>query len=328
MFRSKYFFISPAEGLLTIRRYRDSHLKEFLLDPVMRFLIVGDLHGAIPKIQVKEFDAIIAPGDFCSDELRTYDFISEMIKRGMNPFLDYEWYDIVGRKKAKEMVDQSVLAGRKILQKLNSFGKPVYIVPGNWDWTLYQDSDWEYLRKDHYGRTFKGLSNVKNLYHRSLDIGEFVLVGHGIYPGPEFPQHEDVLSMMSKGELVAAKKRYKRIFSKVGPLVKKAKKPVIFLTHNVPFNTPLDMITDKRSTRYGLHYGSVVAREVVDKYQPLVCIGGHMHEHFGKCMLGETTCINAGFGAEVNVLVEIKGGKVIKTEFWKKGKKVKESTAK
>ncbi len=34
----------------------------------MRFLIVGDLHGQMPKIHFKEFDAIIAPGDFCPDE--------------------------------------------------------------------------------------------------------------------------------------------------------------------------------------------------------------------------------------------------------------------
>ncbi len=34
----------------------------------MKFLIVGDLHGQMPKIFFKEFDAITAPGDFCSDE--------------------------------------------------------------------------------------------------------------------------------------------------------------------------------------------------------------------------------------------------------------------
>ena len=46
-----------------------------------KFLIVGDLHGQIPKIREKKFDAIIAPGDFCSDELKKYiDFIEKSVR--------------------------------------------------------------------------------------------------------------------------------------------------------------------------------------------------------------------------------------------------------
>ena len=38
-----------------------------------KFLIIGDLHGNKPLIHFKDFDAIIAPGDFCSDKyLRPY----------------------------------------------------------------------------------------------------------------------------------------------------------------------------------------------------------------------------------------------------------------
>ena len=32
---------------------------------MVKFLIIGDLHGNKPKIHFKDFDAIIAHGDFC-----------------------------------------------------------------------------------------------------------------------------------------------------------------------------------------------------------------------------------------------------------------------
>ena len=44
----------------------------------MKFLIIGDLHGNKPKIHFKDFDAIIAPGDFCSDK-----YMRPLIKRYM-----------------------------------------------------------------------------------------------------------------------------------------------------------------------------------------------------------------------------------------------------
>jgi hypothetical protein len=38
----------------------------------MKFLVVGGLHGNKPNIYFEGFDAIIAPGDFCSDAPRKY----------------------------------------------------------------------------------------------------------------------------------------------------------------------------------------------------------------------------------------------------------------
>ncbi|RMD46213.1 hypothetical protein D6829_00070 [Candidatus Pacearchaeota archaeon] len=95
----------------------------------------GGLHGKIPRFYFKSFDAIIAPGDFCSDATRKYMF--EAMRKNMTNPLKKKicWYDIVGRKKARKMVSKSIRDGRKILEKLNSYGVPVYEVPGNWDWT-------------------------------------------------------------------------------------------------------------------------------------------------------------------------------------------------
>ena len=106
----------------------------------MKFLIIGDLHGKKPKIHFKDFDAIIAPGDFCSDESKKYMFRA-LKERLVTPKSKTEWYDIVGKKEAKKIIMKSLSDGRKILAKLNSYGVPVYIVPGNWDWTPFVERE-------------------------------------------------------------------------------------------------------------------------------------------------------------------------------------------
>src|SRR3989344_7160336 len=115
-----------------------------------KFLIIGDLHGAMPKFYFKkeDFDAIIAPGDFCSDAPRKYMFQS--LELWLDKKIDIEWYDIVGRRKALKMFKKSLKDGRRVLEFLNSFGKPVFVTPGNWDWTAHDDEKMKILENNHY----------------------------------------------------------------------------------------------------------------------------------------------------------------------------------
>jgi len=278
----------------------------------MKFLIIGDLHGKKPKIHFKDFDAILAPGDFCSDKARKFMFkaLSESIKNSKSKM---EWYDLLGKARSKYEIEKSLADGRKILEKLNSLGKPVYLVPGNWDWTAYKKSKWAYLKNDHYKGLIKGLDNIVDLHNKIKTFGDYDLIGYGISSGPEYPQHD--LKQFSSKKLKSIKKSYESKLKKISSLFSKAKKPVIFLSHNVPFNTKLDKITDKSSPRYGYHFGSVLARDAIKKHKPLVCIGGHMHEHFGRDKLGSTVIINAGFGPKVNTMLEIQGNKIKKLLF-------------
>jgi len=282
-----------------------------------KFLIIGDLHGNMPKIYFKDFDYIIAPGDFCSDALRKYMF--QALQQKLNDSKSkVNWYDLVGKKRAKKMVDKSLKDGRKILEFLNSFNKPIILVPGNWDWTEDGDSSWSYLRKDHYSKLINGLKNLNDVYHSLLIDDKVCFLGHGISSGPEYPQYKEDLKRYTKTELKDLKKNYNLVMKNLGTLFQfagKTKKPIIFVSHNVPFNTPIDKITDRKSPRYGYHYGSLVAKELTLKYQPLVCIGGHMHEHFKSIKLGKTVCINSGFGSYVNTFLEIEGNKIKKLKF-------------
>jgi Icc-related predicted phosphoesterase len=284
----------------------------------MKFLVVGDLHGSKPNVYFKDFDAIVAPGDFCStDEIRKYQFQLLQKKIDMQGF-NGEWYDIPGREKAKEIIEKSLEDGRKILEHLDSFGVPVYIVPGNVDFFPSKQTDWEYFNQNHYANIISDLKNIVDIHQRIVDVGNYNMIGNGVSRGPEYPQNErDLIISKNQNQLEKQKEDYDRISKKLSSLFVTASKPVIFLSHNVPFNTTLDEITDKKSPNYGYHCGSVIARDMIEKFSPLVCIGGHIHEHFEKCEIGKTVCINSGFGSDVNILLELEKNGIRNLEFHK-----------
>src|SRR3989344_7769013 len=285
----------------------------------MKFLIIGDLRGNVPEIYFEDFDAIIAPGDFCSDAPRKYMF--QALKLNLeNPKSKIQWYDLAGKKNAKEMIKKSVQDGRKILEKLNGIGVPVYVVPGNWDYAESNKTGWKEANKVYWKSLKKGLKNIIDVHQKIINIGDYQIIGHGITSGPEYPQQE--LKNYTKSELKIKKIEYLKMYKKIDLLFSKAKKLVIFMPHNVPYNTPLVKIVNPASPRNGQHFGSLIARQMIDRYHPLVCIGGHMHEHFRSYKMGKTTAINAGFGSYVNVLLEIYGNKIRRLEFHK-GKKHK-----
>ncbi|MFA5887215.1 MAG: metallophosphoesterase [Candidatus Nanoarchaeia archaeon] len=282
----------------------------------MKYLILGDMHGTMPKIHLKGFDAIIAIGDFCSTPMRPYMF-EAINERKKDPNSKIEWYDITGKEKAKEMINEGLKAGKAILEFLNSLKVPVYIVPGNGDYTAMPDSKWKFYAQDHFSKLVEGLENIINIHLKIKNIDDSQIIGYGISSGPELLQYDEDKKMIKPDRLKKIEKEYESNTKKLTVLFEKAKKPLIFLSHNVPFNTDLDMIVNPESPRNGWHYGSLIAREMIEKYQPVICMGGHMHEHFGKCMLGKTVVVNAGFGPEKNVLLEIEGGKIKQLEFYK-----------
>src|SRR3989338_9992052 len=101
-----------------------------------KFLIIGDLHGNKPKVYFKDFDAIIAPGDFCSDKgIRKWK--NRWVKTLKQNKTDESMYAFIvskiGKRRYNQLEKESLKIGRKILEYLNAFNKPVFIIPGNWD---------------------------------------------------------------------------------------------------------------------------------------------------------------------------------------------------
>lgn len=282
----------------------------------MRFSITGDVHGQKPEIKIQNFDAIISPGDLCPSDIKRRYAFKAIDMRIKDPSSNVEWYDIMGKGKARKLVKDSINVGRGILEFLDSYGVPVYVVPGNGDFPP-KNIGWDYLKKNHYKDMLRGIKNIVDVQNRIVDIGEYQIIGYGISSGPEYPQDKEEIARLGKKDMKIKKKEYNRTYDKISSLFEKADKPVIFLSHNVPFNTPIDVIVNKDSPRNGMHYGSLIAREIIEKYQPLICIGGHMHEHFGGCNIGKTKCMNTGFGSKVETLLELEKGRIKKLEFYK-----------
>lgn len=286
------------------------------------FLILGDMHGRRPRIHYKNFDAIICTGDFFYDEDIKKPYRQAYRGFMKNPYAYKDWYEIVGKKKAKQIIKKSIAMGKQILEELNSFGVPVYMVPGNWDdWGMRKEK-WEFLNHDFFNDILKNLGNLVDIHKKIKQIGGYTLVGYGFSNGPELYQNRaGYHAILKKADIKKNKKRYSTSLKEYSSLFKKAKKyhqPIIFLSHNTPYNTKIDMIKDKNSIMYHKHYGSLITRKMIDKYHPFVCIGGHMHEHFTKCKVGKTTCIAAGFGPDANILLKLDKGRVAQLKFYHK----------
>ena len=88
------------------------------------------------------------------------------------------------------------------------------------------------------------------------------------------------------------------------PLHKK-KIPSIFISHTPPIDTNLDKIHS------GKHVGSTAIRTIIEKYQPALCIVGHIHEAKGEDTIRNCPIINPGMLRDGGwVLIEITHSKL------------------
>ncbi len=223
---------------------------------MFKIMVVADIHGEfekfsriVDKTKEHDFDLVICPGDFT---------------------------DVFNTPEGYSQVDITEL----ILQKLLSFGKPVFCVPGNHD--PYDTLD----LLDEYNVNIHG--RVKKL--KGL---EFVGFGGAATPfNTKFePTEEEIKETLDK--------RANDIKGKF-----------ILVTHNPPFGTNLD------KTETGEHVGSKSIREFIEKNKPLLAISAHIHEAGGIDKLGETTLFYPGVAYEGYYgLVEV--GKEIKCEIKK-----------
>lgn len=174
----------------------------------------------------------------------------------------------------------------------------------------------------------KNIKNVIDLQYNSKFFKNFNFIGYGLISAPEdFKRKSKILKGYNKKSIKLLKKSYEKIINQLDNVFKKRKKqfPTVFISHNIPYKTKLDVVKNKESYAHKKHLGSSIAREFCKKYKPLLCIGGHIHEYFGKDKIGKTIVINAGFGKDANVLIDLdeSKGKIRKIEFYKKYKKVK-----
>ena len=95
------------------------------------------------------------------------------------------------------------------------------------------------------------------------------------------------------------------LIKKFQPMIDKVQhmENAIFNIHNPPFETPLDLAPEldanlkpviKGGAISMIHVGSPTVRDMIQKFQPLLGIHGHIHESRGFVKVGRTLCINPG----------------------------------
>lgn len=260
----------------------------------MKILVIGDFHGEFPRkfkdlIKKKKIDLVLSNGDYLPFHYRKLWFEHCY---GTENFL----WEVIGKEKYKRLVEKDLRIGERAIKALNNCGIPVITVLGNIDYPLGDDvsdretskkskrkQNWNYAKKEYLKvvNLLKKYKNIKRIDYSSSRFGDFVFVGARGHSAPG--------DVKSKGY-----KKHRAILEKLFRKFRKENKErrVIFLTHNVPYNMKLDLI--KHGIQKGKHFGSKMFRRVIDKHQPILHIGGHIHESRGKQKLGNTLCINPG----------------------------------
>jgi len=298
----------------------------------MKIFALSDFHGKFPEKLQKKIrkigpDLIISPGDFCGNNELIRLFFKHAFAK------EIELWEVIGKKKTKELELKSLNAGLRVIKKLNSFNIPVIAVEGNYDPGKYEQignfrkhSNWKFLDKNLFTPKIKKFRNFDNISYKSRKFNDFVFIGYpkssypGVIIGRKIKEEKG-----SSYERLKLKKRlndqktYAKWLDKLFKNAKKTGKKVIFLCHNVPYNTKLDKIRSRDADKRvkGEHYGDYITRQFILKYKPLLCICGHMHENQGKCKLGKTVIINAGpvYGGKA-ALIELQENKIKKIKFF------------
>ena len=295
----------------------------------MKLLAIGDFHGKFPKkferlIKKEKIDLVISLGDYPPFYYRKLWFKHCYGK-------DKELWEFIGKKKYRELIMEDMRRAERALRALNKLPIPVFTVLGNIDYPSSDDvgdydekrkstmPNWD--RKDILSKRLKKYKNIKRFDYSYAKFEDYVFIG---MRGHSIPGH-------------VKSKAYKKHRIKLEKLFKKFRKEsrkgkVIFVSHNIAHNTKLDMISIKtlktalkgfygrkiRKKKLKRHYGSKMARRIINSYQPLLHIGGHIHEAWGKDKIGKTILINPGAAHEGKAaVIEINNGNVGKIKFVK-----------
>lgn len=260
----------------------------------MKILAIGDFHGRFPKkyekiIKEEKIDIVLSNGDYPPFSLEKYFF--KYIYSSI--FLINLW-EIIGKKKYKEIVTRDHKQGEEVLKKLNKLHVPVFTVFGNHDYPSSDVMDlgkpkdaweWEWRSWNFFPRVLKKYKNIKRIDYKYAKFGGYVFIGAR---GSSFP---------GRVKSQAFKRHGKKLDDLFRKFVKENKRgKVIFLSHNVPYKTKLDKITAKDADvlARGEHYGSELVRRVIEKFHPILHLGGHISEGMGKQKLGSTLMVNVG----------------------------------
>lgn len=272
----------------------------------LKILAIGDFHGKMPvklKKRIKKIDYDVV---LCTGDLADTNKIRDLTFKNWGKLKDKELEDILPQKFFKQIKLKAINSMQPIIKWLSSLKKSVYLVYGNGD---YPSSETRKFKAKSLNSRLKKERNITLLTKKLVNVHNYKLLGFSGYKQFEAGKKKENLEK-EKIKVKKARERFLGLFKKV-----KKKGNLVVLFHDVPYKC-LDKITNKKSPRYGEHYGDKILKKAIKKYQPLLVICGHMHENQGKCKIGRTTVINSGaaFDREA-ALIELARERIKKVEF-------------
>lgn len=268
----------------------------------MKILAVGCLHGKIPKnlfriLEKEKPDLILGSGDYAGVRLTKPLPVLEnqAIKKYGTKF------SLWPQKIQEKFIDIDRHAeknGKKILKFLSKLDVPVYFVHGNWDGMQSGGEMPEF--------SFKNTRKMFFVHKKSKKFQNIFVVGYGGYRVTSMKEYlyRDLSEQITTLPEITQFK--KRMTGEIEKLFKKIKgKKTILITHDPPYKT-LDYLKSARK-----FYGEKITRKIIEKYQPLLCVCSHFHEHQGTARIEKTLVVNSGYGHKGQMaLIEITDSRV------------------
>lgn len=256
----------------------------------MKIVVISDLHGAFPTNLQEEIKRVEPSLIVCCGDIFTFTLREAFFKHVFHDREQHLW-EYVGKEQWKEGVLKDVENAQYVLETLDSFSIPTLFVSGNNDRALWEEElsrgslppvEWEFAKQDFVAPLVDDCEHIQMLDYSSTRVEDYSFIGYpasnnpGDPENPVFQKHKEKLTQLFENRRC---------------------EKTIFVCHNGPHNTSLDKIGGEadESVR-GKHYGSLLARYMVETYQPEYCVHGHIDEGRGIDTIGNTSIMNVGSG--------------------------------
>lgn len=280
----------------------------------LKIIAIGCIHGELNK-KVSDFlksenpDVILITGDFSGgsfdDKLRKYE--KNLVEK-FGPISEF-WplkVQIESEKNFRKWAKISAENTEKVFKELKKLKFPIFYIHGNWD-SISMGMKGMFESSGAFFVDEQEGSNMKFIHGKIARIKGLEIIGFGGYRGTSAKEYlyKDLPEPRPDPRyIISVRDEMTKMIDSLFGHVKNKRKSIL-MTHDPPYKT-LDYLAPMKK-----NYGEKITRDAIKKYEPLLCVCSHFHEHQGIMKIKKTIVVNSGFGKEGKLaLIEIDDEKV------------------